>query len=29
VEKELETLEKLQHKYNKLEAKRKKLAKQN
>ena len=29
IEKELETLEKLQNKYNKIEAKRKKLAKQN
>jgi hypothetical protein len=29
VEKELEILEKLQNKYNKIEAKRKKLAKQN
>lgn len=29
IEKELEILEKLQYKYNKIEAKRKKLAKQN
>ena len=29
IDKELETLEKLQMKYNKIEAKRKKLAKQN
>ncbi len=29
MEKELEILEKLQYKYNKIEAKRKKLAKQN